>query len=178
MTATPDTEDPTRGGDYVAGGKPLTTRRVLMILGAFFATFISVNMVMLYLAGSTFSGLVTASSFREGVKYDSEIAAARAQDQRGWKVEAHLGPTVAGRTRVELHAKDRDGKPLAGLAATAKFSHPADIRRDLEAPLRETAPGVYVGEAEPAKGAWTLILELGRGGERLFLSRNRTEIGA
>ncbi len=178
MTATPDAEDPTQGGDYVAGGRPLTGRRALAMLLAFFGVCIAVNMTMLYFARSTFSGLVTTASFREGVKYDREIAAARAQDDRGWKVDAQLAPASGGRTRVEVRALDRDGKPLTGLSAAAKFSHPADTRHDILAALRETSPGVYVGDGDPAPGAWTLVLELGRGGERLFLSRNRASIGS
>ena len=178
MAATPDAEDPTLGGDYVAGGRTLTGRRALAMLLAFFAVFIGVNMVMLYFARTTFSGLVTTASFREGVKYDRQIEAARAQEERGWKVDAQLTPTAGGRTRVELRALDRDGKPLTGLTAAATFSHPADTRRDIVAALRETSPGVYVGDGDPAPGAWTLVLELGRGGVRLFLSRNRASIGS
>lgn len=178
MSVSPHVEDPARGGDYVAGGKPLTARGVALIFAAFVATFIGVNMVMLYFASSTFSGLVTTASFREGVKYDREIAAARAQDERGWKVDAQLSPVAGGRTRVEIHAVDREGRPLAGLVATATLSHPADARRDIAVPMRETATGIHVGESDPAMGAWTLVIELRRGGERLFLSRNRTKIGA
>lgn len=178
MRETPSTEHPTAGGDYAPAGKPLTGRRVALYFALFVATFVTANLVMLRMATTTFSGLVTTASFREGVKYDRELEAARAQDQRGWKVDAEVASVGQGRSGVTLRALDRDGKPLAGLLGKAKFSHPADARHDVVVDLKETLPGVYRGEGAPAPGAYTLILELERGGERLFLSRNRTSIGS
>ena len=177
MSAIPDPENPTAGSDYTPGGFKLTGKRVLIMMLAFIATFVAVDMYMFSVARSTFGGLVTQASFREGVKYDEQIAASRSQQERGWKVDAEVAPAEGG-AAVTVRAVDKDGKPVTGLAGTATFSHPADARHDVEVELKETGAGVYAGKGAPTPGAYTLILDLARNGERMFMSRNRINVGS
>jgi nitrogen fixation protein FixH len=78
-----------------------------------------------------------------------------------------------GRTRIEITARDADGKPLGGLEAAAHLSHPTDRRADRILTLREDTSGHFRAAADAGAGQWDLVIELLRGGERQFRSRNR-----
>lgn len=165
------------GSDYVPGGKPLTGRKVALIFAGFVATFLAANAVMATNAITSFGGLESKSSFREGVQYDRQIAAARAQDERGWNVSAHVDRAADGRVAIDVQPRDKAGQPLVGYAAKARLAHPADMRRDVEATLSEKAPGVYAASVEAPDGGYTLVIDIEKNGETLFKSRNRVRLG-
>jgi len=176
MTRPYDPENPTAGGDYVAGGSPLTARKVVLIFAAFIFTFVTVDLFMWRQASKTFGGLVTTESFREGSKYNEKIAAAHEQNERGWAVTQEVSPLRDGKATITIRARDKAGKELSGLAAEATFSHPADARKDIVVALRERATGEYVGSAELAPGVYLLLTQFKEGGKQLFLSRNRLQL--
>jgi nitrogen fixation protein FixH len=152
--------------------REVTGRTVLVWLVAFFGLIAVVNVVMIRAAVSTYGGLETESSYQAGLAFARETADARAQDALGWRVDAHLTPTRDG-TSLVIDARDADGRPLRGLAATARLVHPADQRDDHAVVLRETRPGEFSGAATAAAGQWDLVLELARDGTRVFRSKNR-----
>jgi nitrogen fixation protein FixH len=156
-------------------GREVTGRMVLICLIAFFAVIAGVNAVMIRFAVSTFGGVETENAYQAGLAFAREIAAAAAQDALHWQVRGRLsaGDEV---TWVEVIAHDADGRPLAGLAATARLVHPADRRADRVLPLDESAPGRFRGKTFPVTGQWALVIELSRDGARLFRSNNRVFI--
>ncbi len=83
-------------------GRPLTGWMVLAMLLAFFGVIGSVNAVMVYSALSTFSGEVEAHPYEHGIAYNREIASAREQAARGWKVDASLERLSSGETRISV----------------------------------------------------------------------------
>jgi nitrogen fixation protein FixH len=165
------------GGDYQPAGAPLTGKKVALIFATFIATFVTVDISMWKMAASSFRGLVSQEAFREGVKYDVQIAEAKAQEQRGWKVEAHVDPLRDGVARVTLRVKDANGRDLVGLRSSVVFSHPTDIKRDVSVEMKETGLGIYVGEAALTPGSYHLLTELFEGERRMFQSRNRLQVG-
>src|SRR4051794_23771300 len=70
--------------------KALTGHRVLLMLLAFFGVVVAVNLVMMRLAIQTLSGTEVDSAYAASLAYQSEIAAARDQDARSWRVSAHV----------------------------------------------------------------------------------------
>jgi nitrogen fixation protein FixH len=153
-------------------GKPLTGRFVLVCLIAFFAVISLANGIMIRAAVTTFGGVETASSYQAGLAYGREAAAAQAQSALHWQVKAAVRPS-AGKTLVDIDARDADGAPLSGLRATALLSHPTDRRADRAVALNEDASGRFRGTAGRIVGQWDLVIELSRGAERVFRSRNR-----
>lgn len=149
---------------------PLTGGKVLLILFAFFGVIGGVNAVMVYDAISTFRGEVVDHPFEAGLAYDTDIAAAQAQTQRGWTIDV----TLAGALSARFH--DAQGQPVAGLAVTGAFAAPADKSRDRKFALQETAPGVYAGATPPPSGVWDLTLQATRDGKTLFQSKNRVAL--
>jgi nitrogen fixation protein FixH len=146
---------------------------VLFCVVAFFGVVASVNAVMIKAAVSTFGGLETESSYKAGLTFGREIAASQAQERRHWNVTAKVGTIVDGQLRIEITALDASGRPLAGYEALAQLSHPTDRRQDHTVVIHESSGGRFVGKAAVEPGQWDLIIDLVRGEERMFRSRER-----
>jgi len=161
--------------DYEAGGEPLSGRKVLAMLVGFFVFVSAVNGVMIYYAVKTFSGEVVAHPYERGVAYNRDIARARAQAARDWKVDVNLARD-AGVTEIVVTAHDASGAEITGVEMNAAFAAPADLSRDVRLRLEETAPGRYAGAAALPAGQRDLELTASRGGSEVFRSKNRVEV--
>lgn len=158
----------------LASPPPLTGRKVLVMLLAFFGVVIGANLVMMRLAIQTLPGTEVDSAYSASLAYDREIAAARDQDARHWKVDAHVARAAGGAASVQVEARDADGKPVSGLGFNGRLERPTDRRADHAVALSEVGIGIYRGDAAAVDaGQWDLVLEAESAGRRLFLSRNR-----
>jgi nitrogen fixation protein FixH len=157
-----------------AASRPLTGRRVLVYLVAFFGVVFAANAALVKFAIETLPGTEVDSAYRASLAFNGEIAAAHAQAQRGWRVAAHVERNGDGGARLRIDARDAVGAPLGGVGFAARLARPADERGDRAFALTERETGTYAGEAaDVGPGQWDLIVEAARGTERLFLSRNR-----
>ena len=155
--------------------KQLTGRSVLAILVGFFLTVFAANGALVYFAESTLKGDTMENPYDASQTFNKRIAAARAQDERGWKVDVSARPEGAGE-RIVTAFRDRNGEPIQGLKVIARFEHPFDDTRDAETTL---AAGdlEYQGVVAPVPpGRWTLVIEASRGAERLFRSENKLAV--
>ena len=151
--------------------KPLTGGKVFLMLVAFFGVVIGVNMVMMRFAIQTLPGTEVDSAYSASLAYEKEIATARDQSARNWKVDAHVERSGA---TLQVEARDNHGRPVSGLTFQGRFERPTDRRADLPVDLAEVGIGVYRGSAPAiAPGQWDLVLEGVAAGQRLFLSKNR-----
>ncbi|RAI43379.1 FixH family protein [Rhodoplanes roseus] len=156
-----------------ASGRPLTGRRVAVYLLAFFGVVMGVNAFMMTLAIETLPGTVVDSAYRASLAYNHEIAAAQAQATRAWTVAAHVERSSDSRASVRVEARDAKDVPVSGLTVTAWLARPTD-RRERPVEIAERGIGVYRGEAaDVSSGQWDLVIEAARGGDRVYLSRNR-----
>ena len=154
--------------------RELTGRAVLIVLLTFFAVVASVNGAMIYFATSTFGGVEVASSYKAGLQFENEVAAAKAQDARHWRVDAHLDRAGAGAAAIAVALHDAAGRPVNSVDVSARLVHPADARHDHDIALQAAGDGLYKGQTDAALSAqWDLVIEVTRGGERLFRSRSR-----
>ncbi|MBK8176722.1 MAG: FixH family protein [Rhodospirillales bacterium] len=88
---------------------------------------IAVNAVMMTLAIGTFPGLETEDAYRKGIEYNQTIAAARAQDARGWHLDLHFTPSPEAGVHggdVSIAFVDRDGQALRELEVKVDFVRP------------------------------------------------------
>ena len=157
-------------------GRPLTGWMVLAMLLAFFGVIGSVNAFMVYSALSTFSGEVEPHPYEHGIAYNREIASAREQAARGWKVDASLERLSSGETLISVLARDASGADISGVEVAANLASPADKRQDAPAKLLEIAPGRFESRVVVAPGARDLVLTASRGGREVFRSRSRLQI--
>jgi nitrogen fixation protein FixH len=154
--------------------KPLTGAKVLFMLVAFFGVVFGVNFLMMKLAIDTLPGTEVDSAYSASMAYENEIGAARDQNTRNWKVDAHIQRGPDGGATLEVEARDGSGKPMSGLKFQGRFERPTDRRADLPVALSETGIGIYRGSAPViAAGQWDLVLEGDGAGQRMFLSKNR-----
>ena len=154
--------------------KPLTGRMVLFMLVVFFAVVFGVNGLLATLAIQTLPGTEVDSAYSASLGYAKEITAARDQDARAWKVNAHVQRAPDGGATVQVEARDNKGLPMAGLTFQGRFERPTDRRADQPVGLTDVGGGVYRGSAALiAPGQWDLVLEGDAAGQRMFLSKNR-----
>jgi len=154
--------------------KPLTGRKVLVMLVAFFGVVIGVNVTMMKLAIVTLPGTEVDSAYTASLGYEKEIAAAHDQNVRNWQVDAHIQRGTDGGATVQVEAHDTRGRPMTGLKFQGRLERPTDKRADLPIELAEVGIGVYRGSApQVAPGQWDLVLEGDAAGQRMFLSKNR-----
>lgn len=153
-------------------GLRFTGWMVLIYLVAFFGVVTGVNGVMIYEALSTMRGIDTESAYQAGQMFEQDVAMLKTQDARHWQVDAKLTSTLNG-TRLELVARDKAGRVLPGMAASASFERPTDRGLDRKIALTENSPGQYDGKIELIPGQWDLVIEISRQGQQLFRSKNR-----
>lgn len=152
-------------------GRKLTGGMVLFMLLGFFATIIAVNMLLLGFAIKTFSGREAKNAYIAGMSHDRALAAVRAQDARGWVVDAQLKRVETGRSSIRLERRDAGAQ--GDLEAIARFEHPADSRQDRSIALARMSDRVWSAIADVPAGGWDLVIELRSGQEMLFRSRER-----
>jgi len=157
--------------------RQLTGKVVLAMLVTFFGVVFGVNALMMTLAIKTLPGTEVDSAYAASLAYESEIAAARDQDKRGWRVDAHVERKPDGQAALRVEARDKAGLPLAGMKFFGRLERPSDKRFDREIVLAEVGAGVYRGDASGVlPGRWELVLEGDQDGIRMFLSKNRLEL--
>ncbi|NBN64242.1 nitrogen fixation protein FixH [Microvirga tunisiensis] len=178
MTTTASRAGTLRPGDTSRspqGGRPITGRTVLLWISCFFGVIFAANAAFLYFAFGSFPGTVVDSSYKAGLTFNAEVAAAEAQAARGWDVSAHLDRSGEGRARITVSARDGAGLPLAGLAFVARLAHPTAAGQDQTVSLAPLEDGRYTGvtAAPLAPGTWKMTLEADGPEGRLFRSENR-----
>ncbi len=117
--------------------KPLTGRMVLFMLVAFFGVVFGVNFIMMKLAIETLPGTEVDSAYSASLAYEKEIAAARDQNARNWKVDAHIQRGPDGGATLQVEARDNGGVPMSGLKFQGRLERPTDRRADRPVELAE-----------------------------------------
>lgn len=168
--------EPERFSDYEAGGKPLTGLKVLAMVVGFFVFVAAVDGVMIYKAVKTFSGEVIPHPYERGLAYNREIAQAREQQARDWKVDVRLARVSPQETEIRVTARDAAGAEVSGVEMSALFAAPADLSKDVRVTLSPVAPGRYAGRATLPRGQRELVLTARRGAEEIFRSKNRIDV--
>lgn len=167
--------DDAPGSDYVAGGRPLNGWMVLAIFVGLFFIVLGANGAMTYFAVKTFSGEVIAHPYERGLAYNREIAAARAQESRDWKVDVSLAPAAGGGTQIVVILRDAAGAAISDLDLEALLVAPANLKQDIRVRLEEKGDGRYAGVATFVAGRRDLVLSAKRAGQEVFRSQNRLD---
>jgi nitrogen fixation protein FixH len=152
--------------------RPLSGRTVLFCLLGFFGAVALANAIMIRAAVSTFGGVETSSSYQAGLAFARNAAAARAQDDLHWRVNADVR-SIGDAVVVEIDARDAAGRRLTGLEASVILQHPTNGRSDQTIAVNEDGAGRFRGTGARFAGQRDLLIEFSRGGERLFRSQNR-----
>jgi len=156
-----------------AGRPPriITGRTVLIYLVTFFGIIFAMNFFMIRVAISSFSGVETESSYKAGLTFKNDVAAAEAQDALHWAVEATIQRSDVSRIRIT--ARDASAQAISGLVPEVRLAHPTDKRRDVTVEFVETGAGQFESLTPLPVGHWDLVIGLKRDTETLFRSKSR-----
>ncbi len=138
-------------------GPVIRGRHVLFAMLALFGIVIAVNLVFVYLALDTFTGVSRENPYQEGLAYNRALAARDAQRDLGWQGAVALAPADGGGDRITLTLTDRAGVPLNGLTLSGRLRRPTHEGMDQSLAWQAEAGGRYVAVvALPARGNWDL----------------------
>lgn len=136
------------------------------------AIVVGVNGALAYFATSTAPGLVTEHPFERGNDYNRVLDAGDVQDALGWRVSLRLNTVAAGRAELVAELADRSGRPLRGLAVTARLVRPLGPGPEIVIALAEDAPGRYAQTIVLDRpGQWDVRIATQDGSTRFAFAR-------
>ncbi|MBS0476642.1 MAG: FixH family protein [Proteobacteria bacterium] len=137
---------------------PFTGRHAAVIIVAFFAVVISVNLYMAREAITTFGGVVVENSYVASQEYNGWLHEAAAERALGWSAKAHRRGD--GRLVVTLEGAPGDAT-LGGDAW-----HPLGRLPDRALKFDRQPDGSFVSEQVLPSGRWVARLEAKAGAKR------------
>ncbi|MCG5243862.1 FixH family protein [Azospirillum doebereinerae] len=128
---------------------------------AFFAVVVAVNGVMMHFAFSTWTGLETEGHFLKGIRYNEDLAGARAQAERAWQVQAEFTSTEPRKGIASLTLRDKHGNLLKDAKVTISLIRPTSQGHDVTLELPYLGEGRYAAPVELAlEGQWDMRVEI------------------
>lgn len=163
QTAKPPRQDKTRvsgeAGEslVLAQGNRMWARRLLVILLSVFALVLAVNLVMVWFAVKSQTGIVSENAYEEGLAYNKTLAEQAREAGLGWSVVRNVADFPV---RLVYALSDAKGAPLGGAWVTVKAVRPVGEGEGSEFSLNlhEFTDGTYAVEniTWPHKGQWHL----------------------
>jgi len=132
-----------------------TGRHMLMIMIAFFAVIIAVNVTMATVAGTSWTGFVVRNSYVASQEFNGRVAAARAQAALGW-----TATLVVEHGEARLRIVDREGHAVPIPTASLALRNPASDRKDSTVALESTGEE-FRGPVDIADGQWVVEIQAG-----------------
>jgi len=121
----------------------------------FFAIFVSVDLLYIYLSKTTWRGVVSEDSYSKGLDYNQIIALTKKQKNLGWGVVISYQNTLAKQGRLKVEVVDKAGKYLSDAEVTVKLRRPLQEGLDFEKKLNFVSSGNYQADLIfPVKGQW------------------------
>lgn len=136
-------------GLFLSRGE-LTGRRVLVLVVAFFAVIIGVNLILAQRAIGTFPGVEAPNTFVASQEFDIRR---EAQEKLGWTVAP-----IHESGFVKLAITDAAGQPVEVASLHVLIGRPTSARDDVT-PDFTFVGGVYEAPVKLAPGQWMLKLE-------------------
>jgi nitrogen fixation protein FixH len=134
----------------------LKGKHVLFILLGFFGVVFAVNGVFVYSALRTLPGLERGATYEAGLRYNTTLAEARAQENLHWSHKAQFLPA----SRIGVTMASADGSPVAGLVIEGWLERPASDGADQHLIFKEVDTGRYEAAVEtPPPGAWDVTFK-------------------
>jgi nitrogen fixation protein FixH len=134
--------------------RTFTGRHMAAILIGFFGIVITVNFIMATNAVRTFGGVVVDNSYVASQRFNTWLAAGRAQDAEGWKADAQGGRD--GMLLIALH--DAAG-PIRRAAVTVEAEHPLGRLPGRRFALTALGDGRYAAAHALPSGRWRIRID-------------------
>jgi nitrogen fixation protein FixH len=161
MTATNQNNRGT-GSDYVAGGNPLTGRKVLMVAAGAFAVILAANLTLAFSAVGTFPGLEVRNSYVASQGFD---ARRQAQQALGWDASVAYGAQ-----ELVLTLTGPDGAQVQPETLAVRVGRPTMAAADQILDMTLTEAG-YVAPVVLERGEWRVFVDATAADGTLFKTR-------
>lgn len=145
-------------------GTVFTGKKVFFFIAGFFGVIIVANLIMAYLAYTTFPGVETHNAYRQGRDFNTVIQAQKARDESGWEFKIEHKSEDSGGAYLNtfsIYIKDKNNQPVQDLDVQGKLFRFSDHKLDQEVIFNEMKPGSYDATVQVANaGKWELRLTL------------------
>lgn len=122
-----------------------------------FLGLVALEARLIFLAVTTFPGMVTDEPYQRGLHYNDVLAAEANQQQRGWSVRTSYAGAAGTSNTLLVSAFDRNGLPVTGASVQVIAEQVTRHAQAILTELREAAPGNYTADLRlPLGGRWTL----------------------
>lgn len=138
---------------------PFTGKHITVIIVAFFAVVVGVNVIMARAAIRTFGGVVVDNSYVASQNYNKWLDEAARQMALGWSAKPARGDD--GRVVVTMI-----GAPASGLTLRAEARHPLGRLPDQALTFQRKADGSFRSNEPLADGRWKLRIDAEAQGQR------------
>jgi nitrogen fixation protein FixH len=136
--------------------------------------FVTVNLMMMRVAGADPSFAVEPDYYRKAVEFDSTMAIDRRSAALGWTATSAITRGPDGST-LTVTLVDGAGQPVRGASVAGSVRFVARANDVHEVSLREPAPGRYSAPVDARHaGQWEVRIDAKRGASR-FVASMRAE---
>ncbi|RVO60739.1 FixH family protein [Sinorhizobium meliloti] len=136
---------------------------MLTVMGLFFGTIISVNLVMAWNASRSWSGLVVENTYVASQQFNGKVAEGRAFEASG--IRGRLS-TEPGAIRYVL---TRNGEPERKIdKVIAVLKRPVEEHEDMHVALVRMGDGVFAAEQSLKPGQWVADVTAMAGGALVY----------
>lgn len=120
-----------------------------------------VNAGLVYFALRRPVGIVAASPYEAGLKFNAVLAQQARQASIGWRVAAGYFPAGDRTGTVAIDIRDKAGTVIRGLQPRITLLRPVDVVDPVIVALAETSPGRYAAMvALPLHGQWDMTIDI------------------
>lgn len=130
-----------------------TGRHMLMIIVAFFAVVIGVNVVMATVAIGSWTGLVVENSYVASQEFNGKLQVAHERDALGWQ-----GGMAYENGELILTLVDKDGQPIALQGVSVEVSRPIGMKGDRTVDLAVAEDGTHRIALVLDPGVWNAAI--------------------
>ncbi len=159
--------------DTEPGSWEFTGRHMLIVVVSFFAVVIGVNMVLVYYANSSWSGLVVPNTYVASQHFDDDVAAQKAMQAKGW-----VSTLDAGSGRIAYKLADASGSPVGADEVVLSFQRPVSESEDRVVHLQMGQTGYFEAPSDLGTGQWVVRVEVMSDGEVLYHESRRLIVSA
>lgn len=131
---------------------------VLVVIVAFFAAFMTVDIAFAVKAYRSFPGEVTDRPYEEGLAFNRTLARRAEERSLGWRADVQVTAAAVGRSQIRMEIRDAAGAPVRKLKLKAQLERPATVEGGLAPTFTETRPGRYDASVPDTAGAWDLTV--------------------
>lgn len=139
-------------------------KHVLFMLLGFFGVMITVNMVFVYFALTSFSGLSFEDAYKRGAAYNKEISTAQEQAARGWNSDIVFEALGDKRGAILLKLVDKNGAKITGVEVTAILRRPVGPYTPHSQQMVMAPGGLETEITFEHEGQWDLVFDVKGGG--------------